>query len=48
MNGLAAIVRDKILDMDCGEGVDTASLELPGAQNALAEAVFARGEVREL
>lgn len=39
VNG-AAIVGSK-LQMDCGEGVDTASLELPGRQNELAEAVFA-------
>ena len=39
VNG-AAIVGSK-LQMDCGEGVDTASLELPGRQNKLAEAVFA-------
>ena len=39
----AAVVGAK-LQMDCGEGVDTASLELPGAQNALAEAVFAAGK----
>ncbi|MGN0477797.1 MAG: glycoside hydrolase family 3 N-terminal domain-containing protein [Hominenteromicrobium sp.] len=39
----AAIVGTK-LQMDCGEGVDTASLELPGAQNALAAAVFAAGK----
>lgn len=41
VNG-AAIVGSK-LQMDCGEGVDTASLELPGRQNELAEAVFAAG-----
>lgn len=32
------------LQMDCGEGVDTSDLALPGAQAALAEAVFAAGK----
>lgn len=40
----AAIVRDTVLDMDCGEGVDVANLELGGKQKALAEAVFAVGK----
>lgn len=40
----AAIVGSGTLQMDCGEGVDTSSLELPGAQDQLAEAVFAAGK----
>lgn len=32
------------LQMDCGEGVDTASLRLPGLQNELADAIFATGK----
>lgn len=32
------------LQMDCGEGVDASDLALPGAQNALAEAIFAVGK----
>lgn len=39
----AAIVRDKILDMDCGEGVDVADLSLGGRQKELVKAVFAAG-----
>lgn len=37
----AAIVGTK-LQMDCGEGVDTSDVRLPGAQNELANAVFER------
>lgn len=32
------------LDMDCGEGIDTADLELPGLQNRLAEALAQTGK----
>ncbi len=39
----AAIVRDKVLDMDCGEGVDVADLRLGGKQRELVKAVFAAG-----
>lgn len=38
----AAIVGKK-LQMDCGEGMDASSLALPGAQNALFEAVIRTG-----
>lgn len=41
VNG-AAIVGTK-QQMDCGEGVDTATLDLPGVQSVLTEAVFASG-----
>lgn len=41
VNGAAVVDGD--IQMDCGEGVDSSSLELPGAQNKLAEAVFAAG-----
>lgn len=30
--------------MDCGEGVDTSDVRLPGAQNELANAVFESGK----
>ncbi|QHQ61803.1 beta-glucosidase [Anaerocolumna sedimenticola] len=40
-NGAAKI--SNISDMDCGEGVDSADLRLPGLQNKLAEAVFKAG-----
>ena len=40
----AAIVRDRVLDMDCGEGVDVAELELGGMQNDLVKAVFEAGK----
>lgn len=39
-----AAVAGSALQMDCGEGVDASDLALPGAQNALAEAVFAAGK----
>lgn len=39
----AAVLGDK-LQMDCGEGVDSSRLELPGVQNELAEAVFSVGK----
>ncbi len=39
----AAIVRDKVLDMDCGEGVDVADLTLGEKQKELVKAVFATG-----
>lgn len=39
----AAVLGDK-LQMDCGEGVDSSCLELPGVQNELAEAVFSVGK----
>ena len=39
----AAIV-GAMLQMDGGEGVDAVDLALPGAQNALAEAIFATGK----
>lgn len=39
----AAIVGTK-LQMDCGEGVDTSDVRLPGAQNELANAVFESGK----
>lgn len=39
-----AAVAGSALQMDCGEGVDASDLALPGAQNALAEAVFAEGK----
>ena len=39
----AAIVGTK-LQMDCGEGVDTSDVRLPGAQNELADAVFESGK----
>lgn len=39
----AAIVRDKVLDMDCGEGVDVADLTLGGKQKELVKAVLAVG-----
>ncbi len=39
----AAIV-DGPIEMDCGEGVDVESLELPGAQTALAKKIFAIGK----
>ncbi|MDO4459206.1 MAG: glycoside hydrolase family 3 N-terminal domain-containing protein [Clostridia bacterium] len=42
-NGAAIIGKGK-LQMDCGEGVDTSTLRLPGVQNELAEAVFATGK----
>lgn len=35
----AAVLNGKI-QMDCGEGVDTADLDLPGAQKELAKAIF--------
>lgn len=41
-NGAAVV--GSALQMDCGEGVDASDLALPGAQNALAEAVFAAGK----
>lgn len=41
INGAA--VMDGPVQMDCGEGVDSASLRLPGKQEALAEAVFQTG-----
>jgi beta-glucosidase len=41
ING-AAIHADDVY-MDCGEGVDSASLSLPGLQHGLAKAVFATG-----
>lgn len=39
-----AAIAGSALQMDCGEGVDASDLALPGAQNALAEAVFAAGK----
>ncbi len=39
----AAIVTGHV-EMDCGEGVDSPSLSLPGVQNELAEAIFALGK----
>ena len=39
-----AAVAGSALQMDCGEGVDASDLALPGAQNALAEVVFAAGK----
>lgn len=39
----AAIV-DGPVEMDCGEGVDVESLQLPGAQAALAEEIFSLGK----
>lgn len=39
-----AVLAESKVEMDCGEGVDSASLELPGRQNELAEAVFALGK----
>ncbi len=35
-----AAILSGLLQMDCGEGVDTSDLRLPGVQNKLAEAVF--------
>lgn len=40
----AAIVRNRVLDMDCGEGVDVADLSLGGLQNELVKAVFEAGK----
>ncbi len=40
----AVIVKDAILDMDCGEGVDVANVALGGYQQKLADAVFAAGK----
>lgn len=39
----AAVLGDK-LQMDCGEGVDSSRLELPGVQNEFADAVFSVGK----
>lgn len=39
-----AAVPDGPVEMDCGEGVDSASLFLPGVQEELARAVFAAGK----
>lgn len=39
----AAVLGEK-LQMDCGEGVDSSCLELPGVQNELAKAVFSVGK----
>ena len=39
LNG--AMIHDGEVYMDCGEGVDTAELSLPGRQNELAKAVYA-------
>ncbi|WMJ88729.1 glycoside hydrolase family 3 N-terminal domain-containing protein [Anaerocolumna sp. MB42-C2] len=41
INGAARI--DAVRDMDCGEGLDSADLRLPGLQNKLAEAVYKTG-----
>lgn len=40
----AAILEEGTLQMDCGEGVDCAHLELGGLQNELAERIFALGK----
>lgn len=42
INGAA--VMDGPVQMDCGEGVDSATLRLPGKQEALAQAVFQTGK----
>lgn len=42
VNGAAIL--DGPVQMDCGEGVDSPTLGLPGSQEALAEAVFALGK----
>ncbi len=42
VNGAAVL--DGPVQMDCGEGVDSPALTLPGAQEALAEAVFRTGK----
>ncbi len=42
-NNGAAVPND-LVQMDCGEGVDTVSLRLPGVQEELAEAVFHTGK----
>jgi beta-glucosidase len=39
----AAVVSGRV-EMDCGEGVDSPSLTLPGAQEELAERIFALGK----
>jgi beta-glucosidase len=38
-----AVIHDGDVYMDCGEGVDNASLRLPGIQNDLAKAIFDTG-----